>query len=167
MLKKITAILLTTLALSTLQAHALEAPKGEPVLTITGAVSEKNTDEGAAFDLDMLDKLPGRDAAMQTPWTEGKPTFTGPLLREILKAAGAKGKTLVVKALNDYSAEVPMEDAETLDTMLASKVDGKLLSVRDKGPLMMVYPFDTNPDLYNETYFTRSVWQIKEIEVVE
>lgn len=167
MLKKLTAVLFATLALTTLQAHALDAPKGETILTVTGAVSETNTPEGAAFDLEMLQALPGREAAMKTPWIPGTPTFSGPLLREILKAAGAKGKTLVITALNDYSAEVPMEDAETLDTILAMKLDGKLMSVRDKGPLMLIYPFDTDKDLYNETYFNRSVWQIKDIEVVE
>ena len=167
MLKKMTAVLMATLALTTMQAHALDAPKGETILTVTGAVSEKNTPEGAAFDREMLEKLPGREAAMTTPWIPGKPSFSGPLLREILKAAGAKGKTLVVTALNDYSAEVPMEDAETLDTILAMKLDGKPMSVRDKGPLMLVYPFDKDKDLYNETYFNRSVWQIKDIEVVE
>lgn len=31
----------------------------------------------------------------------------------------------------------------------------------------MIYPFDKNHELYNEKYFSRSVWQIKEIEVVD
>lgn len=59
---------------------------------------------------------------------------------------------------------LPVEDAK-LDTIFATKLDGKLMSVRDKGPLMLVYPFDLDADLYNEKYFSRSVWQIKEIEV--
>jgi len=59
---------------------------------------------------------------------------------------------------------VPADDAK-LDTILATKLDGKLMSVRDKGPLMLVYPFDLDQGLYNEKYFSRSVWQIKEIEV--
>ena len=44
-------------------------------------------------------------------------------------------------------------------------MDGKPLSVRDKGPLFLIYPFDKNPELYNEKYFSRSVWQIKKIEI--
>ena len=39
------------------------------------------------------------------------------------------------------------------------------MSIRDKGPLMLVYPFDLDQSLFNEKYFSRSVWQIKEIEV--
>ena len=53
------------------------------------------------------------------------------------------------------------------DTILAIKMNGEPMTVRNKGPLFLIYPFDTNPDLYNEKYFNRSVWQIKEIEVVE
>lgn len=146
-------------------AWALDKPKGEPVLTVTGAVSETNDGGNAVFDMDMLEALAGRTAKMETPWTEGQVEFSGPFLREVLKAAGAKGAKLKVKALNDYAAEVPAEDAE-LDTILATKLNGKAMSVRDKGPLMLVYPFDEDKGLYNEKYFGRSVWQIKEIEVL-
>ena len=84
----------------------------------------------------------------------------------ILAAAGADGKVLKVKALNDYSSDVPIADAKDLDTILAVRMNSKLMSVRDKGPLFMIYPFDTNPELYNEKYFSRSVWQVMEVEVV-
>ena len=146
-------------------AWALDKPAGDPVLTVTGAVSETNDGGNAVFDMAMLEALAGRSAKMQTPWTENETEFSGPFLREVLKAAGAKGKTLKVKALNDYAAEVPAEDAE-LDTILATKLNGAPMSVRDKGPLMLVYPFDLDKGLYNEKYFGRSVWQIKEIEVL-
>lgn len=39
------------------------------------------------------------------------------------------------------------------------------MSVRDKGPLFLIYPFDDNPDLFDEVYFGRSVWQIAQIVV--
>lgn len=156
-------ILIATLAAA--PAWALDKPAGEPVLTVTGAVSETNDGENAVFDMAMLEALAGRKASMETPWTEGATEFSGPFLREVLKAAGAKGTHLKVKALNDYAADVPAEDAE-LDTILATQLNGKPMSVRDKGPLMLVYPFDEDKGLYNEKYFGRSVWQIKEIEVL-
>jgi hypothetical protein len=67
-------------------------------------------------------------------------------------------------ALNDYAAEVPAEDALKIDSMLATRMDGLPMSVRDKGPLFLIYPFDTDRSLYNEKYFSRPVWQIKTIE---
>ncbi|MDQ0456882.1 molybdopterin-dependent oxidoreductase [Rhizobium paknamense] len=147
-------------------AHALDAPSGPVVLTVKGQVSKPNQGTAAVFDLAMLAALPARSAEMETPWTKGKTRFSGPLLRAVLDAAGASGKVLVVRALNDYMAEVPMEDADRLETMLATHQDGKPMPVRDKGPLMLVYPFDLDSALFTEKYFARSVWQIKEIEVL-
>ncbi len=140
---------------------------GEPILTITGHISETNAGKSATFDLAMLEKLAGRQATMETPWTNGKTEFSGPYLRAVLAAAGASGKKLVVKALNDYASDVPFEDAQKLDTILAVRMNGEEMSVREKGPVFLIYPFDKDKSLYNEKYFSRSVWQIKEIEVVE
>lgn len=159
------AVAAAFVACSTSWALALDKPTGDVILTITGNVTEANAGDTAQFDAAMLDKLASRTGQMETPWTTGKVTFSGPLLRAILEEAGAKGTTLTVKALNDYASEVPMEDATALDTILATKMDGKPMSVRDKGPLFLIYPFDLDPALYNEKYFARSVWQIKEIEV--
>lgn len=160
--------LLTLLASSLLFAStalALDTPKGPVILTVKGNLSHANVGNTAQFDLEMLEKLEGRSGKMRTPWTEGETNFSGPFLRAILKEAGATGTKLQLKALNDYFAEVPIEDAEKLDTILATRQDGKPMSVREKGPLFMIYPFDKDPALYNERYFSRSVWQIKEIEV--
>lgn len=157
------ALLLST----TVLADPLGQPTGETVLTVTGDIANSNGDGVAAFDLAMLDALERRSASMETPWTEGSTAFEGPLLKAVLDAAGARGKTLIVKALNDYSAEVPLEDATNFPTMLATRMNGEEMSVRDKGPIFMIYPFDTHPELYNEKYFSRSVWQIREIEVVD
>ena len=40
---------------------------------------------------------------------------------------------------------------------------GNRFSIRDKGPLFIIYPFDQDESLRNETYFARSVWQLKEL----
>ena len=162
-MKSILAALLASVMTAS-AALALDAPTGPDVLTVKGKIANTNAGDTAQFDLEMLEKLKGRKGEMETPWTTGKVTFEGPLLREILSAVGASGTSLKVRALNDYAAEVPAEDAK-LDTILATTLDGKPMSVRDKGPLMLVYPFDLDAGLYNEKYFSRSVWQIKEIEV--
>jgi hypothetical protein len=150
-----------------LSAHALEAPTERVVLTVTGVIDEMNAAGSAEFDMPMLEALAGRTAEMETPWTEGTTGFEGPLLRSVLEAVGAHGATLRITALNDYSAEVPASDATDFATILAVTMNGKPMSVRDKGPLFLIYPFDERPDLYNEKYFSRSVWQIKAIEVIE
>lgn len=146
-------------------ALALDKPTGPVVLTVKGAITHTNSEAGAEFDLAMLAALPGRVSEVETPWTAGKTRFEGPLGRAVLDAVGATGSMLKVTALNDYSADVPVEDLRAHDVILATTMDGKPMSVRDKGPLFIIYPFDAEPDLYTELYFNRSVWQIATIEV--
>lgn len=148
-------------------ALALDKPTGDVVLTVTGAIDDTNAASAAEFDIAMLEKLPGRAATLETPWTQGKVTFSGPFMAELMKAVGAHGKTLRVTALNDYTVEVPLSDATDIKTILATKLNNEPMSVRDKGPLFLIYPFDLDHALYNEKYFSRSVWQIKAIEVIE
>ncbi|NKL59977.1 molybdopterin-dependent oxidoreductase [Rhizobium leguminosarum] len=145
-------------------SFALDAPKGEVILTITGKLDHPNVGDTAQFDLVMLEALDGRKGTMETPWTTGKVEFSGPLFRAVLEAAGAHADKLKLIALNDYAAEVPVEDAFEIDSILATRMDGAPMPVRDKGPLFLVYPFDQDSSLYNEKYFSRSVWQIKTIE---
>lgn len=146
-------------------ALALDAPTGRVVLTVTGAIAETNAPGAAEFDMAMLAALAQRTTVTTTPWTTGEVSFAGPLGSALLDAVGATGATLKVTALNDYSAEVPAADLREHPVILATTLDGKPMSVREKGPLFLIYPFAEEPDLYNETYFNRSVWQIARIEV--
>lgn len=157
--------LLAGACLSAFPVLALDAPKGPVILTLRGDLSTPNVGQTAQFDLAMLEALSGRSARMETPWTAGEVVFSGPLLRAVLDAAGAKGQTMRVRALNDYFAEIPLSDATDMETILATRLNGEPMSVRQKGPLFLIYPFDLDPTLYNEKYFSRSVWQIKDIEV--
>jgi hypothetical protein len=153
------------LILSASAALALDAPKGTVVLKVTGAITQTNAPGAAEFDMEMLSALQDHSTTAETPWTKGKSTFKGPLARAILAAVGAQGTIMKVTALNDYSSEVPIEDAEKYDVIFATTMDGKFMSVRDKGPLFVIYPFDTEPSLFTEVYFNRSVWQVASIEV--
>lgn len=163
----LTALVLVAAPVAGASASDLQKPTGDVVLTVTGAIDNVNADKTAVFDMAMLEAAAGRSATMRTPWADGKTTFEGPFLRSILKMVGAHGKSLKITALNDYASDIPIGDATDYDTILATKLNGKHMSVRDKGPVFLVYPFDTNDELYNEKYFSRSVWQIKSIEVIE
>ncbi len=168
MLKKLTSTLLFVfLATSAawVSADSLPQPKGPIVLTVEGAISHTNNGAKAVFDRAMLEKLGMHVSKTSTPWTDGVATFEGPLGKALLEAVGAQGETLVVTALNDYSASVPREDFYKYDVVLAMKKDGHYLRVRDKGPLFIIYPFDSDPGLNTELIHNRSVWQIKSIRI--
>lgn len=147
------------------QDGILPKPSGAVILTLKGNIKFTNTGDKAEFDLAMLEKLKSRVAPVKTPWADKETTYEGPLMSAILDAVGATGTTLMVKAINDYVAEVPMEDMTRYPVILATKRDGKKMTVRDKGPLFIIYPFDLDPALQNEKIYNRSVWQVKEITV--
>lgn len=149
-------------------AHAdtLPMPEGEVILTVSGQITNTNGEGIAQFDREMLDALAHRTTTATTPWLDGVHDFKGPLGTAILEAVGAQGQTLRVIALNDYSAEVPVQDLLDFAVIFATDIDGQQMSVREKGPLFMIYPFDEKPELFNEVYFGRSVWQITRIEIM-
>jgi len=41
----------------------------------------------------------------------------------------------------------------------------ELIPVRTKGPLFMVYPFDSKAELRSATYDERSAWQLKSLTI--
>ncbi|MFY9514342.1 MAG: hypothetical protein WAQ05_25530 [Rubrivivax sp.] len=147
------------------QAQALDKPQGPVVLTLRGRVRSPNDGTLANFDMGMLERLPQTSFTTRTPWYAQARKFTGPLLRDVLAAAGANGSTLKAVALNDYWVELPTEDAARHDVIVARLLDDKPMAVRDKGPLFMVYPFDAQPELRNPVYYSRSAWQLRTIEV--
>jgi hypothetical protein len=145
--------------------HALEAPAGKVVLTITGNVGAANAGKAAAFSMEMLEKLPQQAFTTQTPWHTGKVEFTGPLLRDVLAAAGAKGSKIVAHALNDYKTDIPFDDAVKYDMVVARLMNGKPMLIREKGPLFIVYPYDSKTELKAEKFYNRSAWQLARLNV--
>lgn len=148
------------------RAASLAKPAGRVVLTVSGKIGEHNTGNAAAFDLAMLDALPQGQFTGETPWTKGQTTFTGPLGSGLLAAVGATGTKMRISALNDYSCDVPVADFSSYRVILATRQDGKTMPVREKGPVWVIYPWDTDASLRSETYYQRCVWQIKTIELL-
>lgn len=148
-------------------ALALNAPKGKPVLTVSGALSATNKGKRALFDMAMLEALPQKTFTTLTPWENQPIQFTGPLLRDVLAAVKASPKrgNIQATALNDYRINIPVSDAEQFDVIMAVRMNGEPMSVRSRGPLFIVYPFDSRPELKSPTYYERSIWQLKSIDI--
>lgn len=119
---------------------------------------------GYAVTVADLEKMPATTVVTHTPFLPGATTFQGVLLRDLLKAADLTAPKLVMTALNDYHVEVPAEDAKKYDVIVAYKVDGQYMRVRDKGPFWLIYPIDQNPELDNEQTATKMIWQMKTID---
>jgi len=111
-----------------------------------------------------LEKMPQAEIVTATPFMAGKAKFEGVLLRDLLKAANLSARQLRMTALNDYQVDVPASDAARYDVIVAYKVDGKYMRVRDKGPFWLIYPMDQHAELQNEATATKMIWQMKTIE---
>lgn len=146
-------------------ASELQKPTGTVLLTLTGNIKAKNTANAAVFDLKMLEELGFQKVITKTPWHKKTMVFEGPRGDVLLEKLGVTQGMMFIKALNDYVAKVPVEDFFKTGAILAMKGDGKFLSIRNKGPLFLIFPFDQSPDLKNDSYYTKSVWQIKSIHI--
>lgn len=151
---------------SAMSATHPAAGEDPPVLlTIRVAGGEDISGFVYTFTRSALLSLPQQTIRTKTPWTDGIPEFSGPLVNDVLSAAGRRGRILHCVALNDYAVDIPIEDIERYQVILAMKQDGKVMSTREKGPLWVIFPWSGNPTLWTESYFSRSIWQLKEIEL--
>ena len=151
--------------LAPLPALALEQPASAPLLKVSGQVRNSKPATATVFDMAALERLPQQSFSTRTPWYAQPRKFTGPLLRDVLDAAGAQGTLLRAVALNDYWVDIPFDDIQRYDVLLARLLDDKPMTVRDKGPLFIIYPFDQRNELRNARYYSRCAWQVKAIEV--
>lgn len=159
------AMIAGILAASAAVGGTLSRPTGSVILTVTGAIENTNADGAAEFDRTMLEALPQGTIVTHTPWDEGEVRYEGVLAKAVMEAVGATGTEALAVALNDYKATVPLADFEAHDVILAYRRDGDDLTIRTKGPLFIVYPFDDKPGLLDELILHRSVWQLKSLDV--
>ena len=139
---------------------------GRPILTVSGNISGSNGNSDVVFDREMLESLGTVSFKTQTPWYDDPVEFEGVLMRTLLEAVGGESATEVTAiALNDYKSTIPVEDFTDFDVVLAIKRDGSYMPIRDKGPLFIVYPYDTASELATQKYFSRSAWQVNQLVV--
>jgi hypothetical protein len=139
-------------------------PVGESGLLLTGRLGPHSA-AGLRLDLATLQKLPQRSFTTRAPWTAGPQKYAGPLLRDVLAVAQASGSYVEALSLNDQLVTLPVADAQQHEVIVALQVNDKAISVRELGPLMIVYPFDSKPLLQATDYYRRSVWQLKALRV--
>lgn len=155
----------------------LESPDGRVILTISGEIGVFNgpdpdagkapaSDQSARFDLPMLEALGLTKVATETPWTDGTIEFEGVLVRDLLELLEADGESVQAIALDDYVVEVPIADFVDYDVIVATRISGKPMRVRENGPLWIIYPWSDVAALRRPHYYARSIWQLKSIAVL-
>lgn len=72
--------------------------------------------------------------------------------------------SLRMVAANEYAVEMPCSAMSAEYPIVANRINGEAFSIRDKGPLWLVFPYDSSPDLRTETVYAFSIWQLVAIE---
>ncbi|UXI03304.1 oxidoreductase [Photobacterium sp. TY1-4] len=146
-------------------AAPLPPPQETVILTVSGQIEQTNALHQAQFDRQMLLQLPQSTITTQTPWTEKAHVYEGVLLRDFLHYVGAQGHTLSATALNDYQTQIDLDVIQPYPVLLALKENGRLMRVRDKGPIWIIYPLSEHPELDQPQHHEDMIWQLRTLDV--
>ncbi len=138
-----------------------------PTLAVAQTILTVSTPEQTAtYTLEELLALPQTTVVTKNDYVDTAATFQGPRLRAVLEPLNV-GPDAILKmvALNDFSSNVPALDAFDYDVILAVLRDGEPMSVRDKGPIWVIYPMDDHAELRDDSFNGRLVWQLKTIAI--
>ncbi|MEX0302956.1 MAG: molybdopterin-dependent oxidoreductase [Leisingera sp.] len=144
-------------------AAAVSASEDAPVL-LSVRIADGEA-PAAQYTIEDLRALAPVTFETETIWTSGPQQFTGVPLAVLMERMGVSSGRLVAHAVNDYSVEIPVSDAVEGGPIVAYERNGAEMSLRNKGPLWVVYPYDSNPAYRTEEIYSRSIWQLDRILV--
>jgi hypothetical protein len=139
------------------------APRGEVVLTVSGAIGEHNKGKRLEFDLAGLERMRRVRLEAAEPFLKRRVMFEGVLLSDLLAVAGVPDSASKVSltALDDYKVDFKVADVRSSQMLLATKADGKHMPVDRSGPIRIVFPDSSslgrNPDLW--------IWSVSSMKV--
>ncbi|WP_390904564.1 hypothetical protein [Vibrio pomeroyi] len=118
------------------------------------------------FSREQLLSLPQQEISTTLPWVDGESVYSGVTLLAVLESMDLPVSAQVTfVALNDYKVAVPKEDFYDYQPIIAIKLNGEFMSVRDKGPYWLIYPLSTRPDIDNTDFHAKMIWQIRDIHL--
>ncbi len=177
------ALLLTALTATLATPLAAESPavalRGPIILTISGTVANPSrgpVDEAdkffsyndvmfgqaAQFDFAALQGVGMTTIKADFPMGGDVHEYQGPLLADVLAAAGATGSTVTVKALDGYQVDLDLAEAVANGAVIALKRDGMPFAIGDYGPTHLVFPRAERADLadMNDDTWIYSIYYI-------
>jgi hypothetical protein len=169
------------------QSQGGKALQGPVLLTVTGAIGKPNRgpldpvldqmmakqklafDKARVFDFAALVALPATTINPTLEYDQKKHALRGPLLADVLRAAGAAetGK-LAMRAVDGYAPTINIADARKYGFIVATHLDGKPMPLGGLGPLWAVYEPDRFPDMASKPLdqrFANCPWGLYHIAV--
>ncbi|USX21044.1 molybdopterin-dependent oxidoreductase [Oxalobacteraceae bacterium OTU3REALA1] len=169
---------------------ASPAATGPALLTVTGAIGKPNRgkfdpvrdqmmfkqklgfEKAHAFTFAALAALPAVTIKPTLEYDAKAHTLSGPLLLDVVKAAGgALGDNvkLVLRAVDGYAASITMAQARAQRYIVATHMDGATMALGGLGPLWAIYDADKVPGMAGKPLperFGSCPWALYHIEVV-
>ncbi|HKY94614.1 MAG TPA: hypothetical protein VJL84_04880 [Kiloniellales bacterium] len=146
------------------QVPAAFAEGGPALITVSGAVGKPNRgpldpfldellaryvesfDKARTFDLADLQALPQHELIAAFPeWQGASHRFEGPLVADLLAAAGATGTKVTFIAIDGYVATRERAVLDKAAFILAIKIDGQPLGLGGHGPAWLIVSPDIEP----------------------
>lgn len=137
-----------------------------PILTVVfpDVNGEAQTIEYTDEEILALDQV---EIATDNDYVDETAVFSGPRLRDVFGDQEIGSEDMIrLRALNDYSTEMPASEALDYDVILALSMNGERLSVRDKGPIWVIYPMSEHEELREPRFNDRLVWQLSSVELL-
>lgn len=161
-LQKVSALVLV--AAAGLLGATAAATSDDPILVVR-SLADPDRPEVRFTEAELL-AMPQVTIRTRTEFTDGVVEFVGPLARDILTRVEVEGATTVrAVAANDYSVDIPLEDFFEYDVILAMAANGERLTLRDKGPIWIMYPLDAHEELQDPDFNRRLIWQLTDLEL--
>lgn len=135
---------------------------GEPVLTVTGLISEKNKGDSFIVYQSIFDEY-SSTMTVYDPWVGDTLKFKGLFLHEILTLTKPpeEAKTLTLKTTYGDSYEIKIKDARQYEIMLARWEQNDLLTEATGAPLRLIFP-DKAKDEFSADFWA---WWVESIEI--
>jgi hypothetical protein len=174
-------------------AHAAaavrEPARGPALLTVTGAIAKSNRgpfdpvsdqmmhkqklgfDKAYVFDYAALTALPALAIKPTLEYDGKRHALRGPLLLDVLKAAGATladSSQITLRAVDGYAATLTVAQARAQRTIVATQMDGAAMALGGLGPLWAIYEADSVPEMANRPLrdrFGACPWALYHIDV--
>ena len=158
--------LAAALAAGTLPASAPAASaalRGPALLTVTGSIAKPNRgpfdavrdqmmhkqkisfERARAFDYAALTNLPAHTIRPTLEYDGKAHALRGPLLEELLKAAGAPqddAVRLLLRAVDGYAAALTLAQVRARRVIVATHLDGQPMALGGLGPLWAIHDAD-------------------------
>ena len=140
-------------------------PAAAQDILVVGNAAEPARGEVHFSEADLL-ALPQVTIRTRTDYTDGVVEFIGPLARDAVAFIEIGTATTVhLVAANDYAIDITLSELFDYDVILAMQANGERLTMRDKGPIWLMYPLDDHEEMQDPVFNNRLIWQLTTMEL--